>query len=186
MKDPRIESILRNYVKTSQVKAAPMTKTEHLRYLGLQSKATIEPVETDEAGFFVSVGDDKGVFDGPREGGGWHVTWVPKETFAQCYAPHDVFDFGHAMLMKFKGENVSRMPWGWNVFIVTIESGDISLTGDWVNGTRPWLGIHRCDGSIEPYTPTQEDMMANDWRVVTKEVTDFKKLGIPAGENWWR
>lgn len=187
MTDPRIEeALLKKYVKTSQVKARPMTRTEYGQYTGLCQEPDINAVEKNEPGFLVLISDHKGNFDGPCEGGSWHVIWVSAEIFSLCYAPHDFFDFGHAMLMRFKGFNVSRASWGWNTFLVIIESGDISLTGDWVNSTKPWVGLHRVDGSIEPYTPTQEDMMAKDWRVVSNEKTDFKKLGIPSGENWWR
>ncbi len=83
---------------------------------------------------------------------------LPKDAFEAACQPMDAMSFGHALMALRDGRLVARNAW--------------SDSGMWLSmdpPTLPIIGINTVDGASVPWTPTQEDMLADDWMELSEE-----------------
>ena len=172
MSDPRTQRIFRQYVKTSQVKASPMSFFDYLKY----NDQACQPDEENKPGFIVLT---------PcfNQGGTYSTSWVDDEEFQSCFKPIEDMSFGNAMTMLEKGFGVARRQWGWNVYLMIVNSDDFFVSMKGVKTTPPWIGLHRVNEAIEPYSPSHMDMTATDWAVLGIIKTEKDSRRIDKGDN---
>ena len=71
--------------------------------------------------------------------------------------------FGKALKYLDKGEAVNRESWG-NPFLFIEKVSDLALADD----VKPFLLYHGKDEKLV-WTPSFDDMFAEDWRIVARE-----------------
>lgn len=79
------------------------------------------------------------------------------------------FDFSVALLFLKDGERVARNGWNGNGMYITLVSGDnwaMDKHENTVCEKRDWLGIKTVDDQFMPWTPSQSDVLADDWVVL--------------------
>ena len=84
--------------------------------------------------------------------------------------------FGRALELLWGGHRVARKGWSAaNAFVYLVPGSTFSvsrppLKGILKDGTvvqyRPHLDMHCADGSCVPWTPTQLDLLTDDWHLV--------------------
>ncbi len=96
------------------------------------------------------------------------MRFFEKEEFDRNYKKvYSSMSFGMAMDFSRDGYFVARSSWdesGEYVTMVYPKSHSV-IAGDKVAHAQ-YVGIKQRTGLIEPYTPTQGDMMAMDWKVL--------------------
>lgn len=87
-------------------------------------------------------------------------------------------DFSLALKKLKDGQRVARTGWnGLGMWLARVsppahgQKRGYALTGDpnFVTGVRslPWIGLKTVDECFVPWQPSQTDMLAEDWMVVT-------------------
>jgi hypothetical protein len=83
-----------------------------------------------------------------------------------------MFGFDHVITLLKQGKRLSRVHWGNMCFIFLVQGSQFNvnrapLTEFYPMGTpvnyKPHIDIQLSPGTIMVWTPTQEDMMADDW-----------------------
>ena len=96
-----------------------------------------------------------------------YVSWSPKAVFEAAYQPIDAMSFGHALVAMKAGHKVARA--GWNGKGLWLE---LQTPGDTSKMTLPYVFLNYPDdsqytpGARVPWTPSQTDMLADDWQIV--------------------
>lgn len=93
-------------------------------------------------------------------------------------------DFGWALKMLKEGKQLTRMSWNLNqrIFLITGRTVDYNVFQSWENNAnqafdppqdvviRDHIDMKMVDGSyLTGWTPSQEDMFADDWVTVEKK-----------------
>ena len=149
------------YIGTKVVKAEPMTMTEAQKVLGRElTQSAIE-----ENGYLVEY-----------ENG--YKSWSPKSVFEKAYRELSVMNFGNALSVLKSGYPVRRANWSGNKFLYFVPSASYSAMTDIAKSIadedgkvlyKSYIAIRCKDGCVGFYTPTQCDVLAEDWEVVEEK-----------------
>lgn len=142
--------------------AEPMTMTEAQKVLGRELK----PSTIEEDGYLVEYKDG-------------YKSWSPKSVFEEAYREFGYpRSFGGAICLLKAGFQVRRANWSGNKFLYFVPSEsypamtDIekSVAEDGMVLYKPYIAIRCKDGGVGFYTPTQCDVLAEDWVVVDQDL----------------
>ncbi|MCE4121627.1 DUF2829 domain-containing protein [Prevotella copri] len=148
------------YIGTKIVKANPMTATE-AQVLGVE----IKPATVEKDGYLVEY----------KNG---YKSWSPKSVFEEAYHELSVMNFGNAISVLKSGYPVRRANWSGNKFLYFVPSASYSAMTDIAKSIadedgkvlyKPYIAIRCKDGCVGFYTPTQCDVLAEDWEVVEEK-----------------
>lgn len=109
-----------------------------------------------------------------------YISWSPTSTFEDAYRAIGHSDqrltFGDAIHMLKRGYKLTRAGWnGKGMFIFLVQSSSFKvnrppLLGIYPEGTvisyRPHIDMSGVDGSISTWSPTNNDVLAEDWMVL--------------------
>ena len=149
------------YIGTKVVKAKPMDMTDVPKVLGRE----LNPVTNDEDGYLVEY-----------ENG--YISWSPKSVFLESYHELSVMNFGNALSVLKSGYPVRRANWSGNKFLYFVPSASYSAMTDIAKSIadedgkvlyKSYIAIRCKDGCVGFYTPTQCDVLAEDWEVVEEK-----------------
>ena len=149
------------YIGTKVVKAKPMDMTEAQKVLGRE----LNPVTNEEDGYLVEY-----------ENG--YISWSPKSVFLEAYHELSVMNFGNALSVLKSGYPVRRANWSGNKFLYFVPSASYSAMTDIAKSIadedgkvlyKSYIAIRCKDGCVGFYTPTQCDVLAEDWEVVEEK-----------------
>ena len=87
------------------------------------------------------------------------------DIFQKTYTPSGVITFSSALEMLNNGFRMKRRIWKEGYWIVQCDKPDTTL---W-RGSEYYLAFEDSRGGRYAYTPTNEDLMSDDWEVYTKE-----------------
>lgn len=149
------------YIGTKVVQAMPMTMTEAQKVLGRE----IKPATVEEDGYLVEYKDG-------------YMSWSPKSVFDAAYRKLGEMDFGKAIKALKSGFPVRRANWSGNKFLYFVPSASYSAMTDIAKSIadedgmvlyKSYIAIRCKDGCVGFYTPTQCDVLAEDWEVVEEK-----------------
>ena len=86
------------------------------------------------------------------------------ETYDVAYSSYTM-DFGNALNMMKDGTRMHRSSWGHPYCVTVALKENIARWGN----TDYYLRIEFPDGKSSLYIPTNDDILADDWRVFTKD-----------------
>ena len=69
--------------------------------------------------------------------------------------------FGHVLDAVGKGAKACRREWPEEILFIQVRA---PVPSGLV--TKPWLMVHDVHGDVYPWTPTQEDLLAQDWQIL--------------------
>ena len=164
-KNHKGQTMHKPYIGTKQIRATAMNRGEYNRLRGWRLPADENP---NEDGYLVEY------LDSPNanvEGYEHYVSWSPADVFRRAYRPVDQthqLTFADALTLLEQGYKVARRGWnGKDMFVFQIKIW--SFWRDDFNAkpiTHPFLALCTHDLMVNPWAPSQADMMAHDWRVV--------------------
>lgn len=149
------------YIGTKVVQAKPMSLKEAQKVLGRELK----PVTNEENGYLVEY-----------ENG--YMSWSPKSVFEEAYHELSAMNFGNAISVLKSGFPVRRANWSGNKFLYFVPSASYSAMTDVAKSIadedgmvlyKSYIAIRCKDGCVGFYTPTQCDVLAEDWEVVEEK-----------------
>lgn len=153
---------MQKYIGVKLVEAKPMTSTEANMYLGRQ----IPDSERGREGYLVVYEDG-------------HASWSPKSTFEGAYRPIDGLTFGLALEAVKKGYGIARKGWSEKGIFVVYQKGypqgipcNHQTAEAWglnegdLFRCEPYLQIKMANGSHSMWTPSINDVLAEDWYIV--------------------
>lgn len=152
--------MMKTYIGTKLVRAEPMNRQQYNDFRGWQL-----PSDEDgsDEGFLVEYLDGGNPNTTTHKG---YVSWSPKEQFKNAYRQTNGLTFGLAIEAMKLGIKVCRE--GWNGKGLWLEyhasRGNIDLPYIELiypvpgNGSLPYP-----DGARVPWTPSQTDVLADDW-----------------------
>lgn len=197
---PQGQPIPMFFVGTKVVKAQPMTRLEYNQLRGWTVPDDENPADD---GYMVEY-TDGGAPNHPDYDG--YISWSPKAQFDAAYRPSSGMNYGLAIESLKRGERVARAGWnGHGMYLVlvlpytdAVHSGDtpcfcyraFALPAG-ANGSAektpqlsPYIAIKTADGKLVPWTPSQSDQLADDWRIVgTKTMRQLLKEHFPNDEH---
>jgi len=151
---------MNNYFGTKQLEAVPMTLGDYNTHRGWTIPDDEDPTKQ---GYLVKYEDG-------------YLSWSPKEIFEAAYKRTDALSFPLALTAVQRGYRVARKGWNGNGMFIFLVGGStfnvnreplLSVLGE---GTQvnynPHIDIKTADGSIAVWTPSQVDMMADDWEII--------------------
>lgn len=145
---------MKDYISTKQISAKPMTRGQYNEYRGWTTPNNENP---DDAGYFI------------RRYNGYE-TWMEANAFEEEYedvdkileeenaTPTDFFDFSYALECLKQEERVSRENWGKGFYLYALPKLLNEKTNNWLVFSTP--------NGEEVYSPSQEDLVAENWYVV--------------------
>ena len=151
---------MKQYIGTKTVKAMPMTMTEAQKVLGRELK----PATLEEDGYLVEYKDG-------------YKSWSPKNVFEEAYREVDSINFGKVINLLKSGLAVRRKCWSGNKFLYYVPMASYQAMTDIAKSIadkdgkvlyKEYIAIRCKDGDIGFYTPTQCDVLAEDWEVVVE------------------
>lgn len=154
---------MKKYIGTKVIMAEPMTMTEAQKVLGRELK----PATLEEDGYLVEYKDG-------------YRSWSPRSVFEGAY--EDFYEmtsinFGGAIQALKIGLAVRRKSWSGGKFIYYVPSASYPAMTDVAKSImneegkvsyKEYIAIRCKDGDVGFYTPTQCDVLAEDWEVVTE------------------
>ncbi len=129
------------YGTPRKIKAKPMTRGEYNDYLG-----KLSPIPFDFKGYLIKFEDGE-------------TGWTTNDVLGAAYQPTYALSFGHALEVLKSGGRVARS--GWDLKDVFLEKyeGVICLNS----------AGRKTNAKIDAWSPSQTDMLANDWSVLPDE-----------------
>jgi len=163
------------FIGTKVIKAKPMNRSHYNTYRGW-----LLPADEDgsDEGYLVEYLDG-GEPNHPDHQG--YISWSPKEQFENAYKNVNTgVSFGHAIEMMMQGFKVARLEWNLSddhyvIYVPGTESvrpvagtpySRAGITSD-IN-INPHFDSKYGDTMVVGWTPTQADMMSQDWVAVGK------------------
>jgi hypothetical protein len=149
------------YIGTKVVQAKPMPLKDAQYVLGRE----IKPATDEEDGYLVVYNDG-------------YRSWSPKSVFEEAYHVLSAMNFGNAISVLKSGFPVRRANWSGNKFLYFVPSASYSAMTDIAKSIadedgmvlyKPYIAIRCEDGSVGIYTPTQCDVLAEDWEIVEEK-----------------
>jgi len=162
---------MKRYTGTKLINAKPMTRLEYNQFRGWE--LPIDENGSDE-GFLVEYVDGGKANTAEYVG---YVSWSPKDVFERAYRPTQGMTFGDAVEALKTGQKVARAGWngkGMFLFLVpgsTFKVNRAPLLGIYPEGTEinycPHVDLKGVDGSVSTWNPTCNDVLAEDWEIVS-------------------
>lgn len=154
---------MKKYIGTKVIMAEPMTMKKAQKMLGRE----LNPATPEKDGYLVEYKDE-------------YRSWSPKSVFEGAY--EDFYEmtsinFGGAIQALKIGLAVRRKCWSGNKFLYYVPMASYQAMTDIAKSIadkdgkvlyKEYIAIHCKDGDVGFYTPTQCDVLANDWEVVTE------------------
>lgn len=151
---------MKQYTGTKTVKAMPMTMTKAQKVLGRE----IKPATVEEDGYLVEYKDG-------------YMSWSPKSVFEEAYHEANSVNFGRAVALLKAGFAVKRKSWSGGKFLYYVPSASYPSMTDIVKSIadkdgkvlyKEYIAIRCKDGDVGFYTPTQCDVLADDWETCNR------------------
>lgn len=149
---------MKKFIGTKVIMAEPMTMAEAQKVLGRE----IKPATVEEDGYLVEYKDG-------------YKSWSPKSVFDKAYHELGVMNFGNAIGALKSGISVRRSSWSGDKFLYFVPSASYPAMTDIAKSIadkegkvlyKAYIAIRCKDGAVGFYTPTQCDVLAEDWEVV--------------------
>ena len=104
-------------------------------------------------------------------------SWSPKEVFERAYQSIKNMSFGHAILAMKSNRKVARAGWNKNTFLFYVEPTNYPASVNSVGAMidvypyvmvpyQDYIAMFTKEGEVVPWTPSQTDILANDWRIL--------------------
>jgi hypothetical protein len=142
------------YIGTKIVRAEPMTVIEAQKLLQRKIKPA---VYADDDGYLVGYGDG-------------YQSWSPKDVFEKAYRPITGMTFGLALEALKDKHRVYRAGWhSKGMWISLVEPDEYAVAGVIFGDAEraaPYIAMRTADKAFAPFTPTQCDVLAEDWTIV--------------------
>lgn len=139
---------MKPYIGVKQIRAKAMTREEYNELRGWTVPADENP---DDAGYLVEYVDG-GQSNHPDFAG--YISWSPKDVFDRAYRQTVGMTFGLAIEAMKAGSRVARMGWnGKGMWLFKIQGSND-------------LVMRTVDNQLVPWTASQTDVLAEDWRIV--------------------
>lgn len=151
---------MKKYIGTKIVKAKHMTMTEARKVLG----EVLTSASDEEEGYLVDYANG-------------HESWIPKGVFEEICRRLGTLNFGEVIEFLKAGLAVRRKSWSGGKFIYYVPSASYPAMTDVAKSImneerkvsyKEYIAIRCKDGDVGFYTPTQCDVLAEDWEVVTE------------------
>ena len=148
------------YIGTEIVKAMPMTMAKAQKMLGRAIKSAIG----EEDGYLVEYKDG-------------YMSWSPKSVFEEAYHEADSVNFSRAVALLKADIAVKRKSWSGGKFLYYVPSASYPAMTDIAKSIadkdgnvlyKEYIAIRCKDGDVGFYTPTQCDVLAEDWELATE------------------
>lgn len=91
--------------------------------------------------------------------------WVEKEEFEKTHRPISKLKFSMAMQFLTEGWRIRRICWPEGSWLAIFKSDN--LTGEEHIQFIPWIGLKMPDNLVVPWSAAHNDMLSNDWELVT-------------------
>ena len=153
---------MQKYIGVKLIEAKPMTSTEASMYLGRH----IPDSERGREGYLVVYEDG-------------YRSWSPKSIFEGAYRPTDGLTFGLAIEAVKKGYRIARKGWNERGMFVVYQKAypqgipcnkQTAIAWGLQEGElfrcEPYLQIKMTNGSHSMWTPSINDVLAEDWYIV--------------------
>lgn len=160
---------MKTYIGTKIIQATPMTRLAYNQMRGWTVPADENP---SDDGYLVEYQDG----GKPNVAGfSGYVSWSPKKQFDGAYRGLTGLTFGMAIERLKKGRSVARTGWnGKGVFLFLIQgSNDIAKLHGYGFGEmlgeptfRDAIFMKTVDNQLVPWTASQTDVLAEDWKIV--------------------
>ena len=96
-----------------------------------------------------------------------YVSWSPKDVFERSYRRTDSMTFGLALEALQMNHRVTRSGWnGKSMWLRIVIPGGDNKTYDIGMENLPYIEIKTRDDKLAPWTPSQCDVLADDWIIV--------------------
>lgn len=157
---------MKQYIGTKIIKAEPAVRIDGKVY---PESGPIPLSDHEEEGYKVVYADG-------------YESWSPKDVFEEAYRPCDNLTFGLAIEAMNKGKKVARKGWNGKGMFIYIQDGTrcdtedlrCSAVRDYCKSRviqhvqiNPHIDMKAADGSLViGWTPSQIDMLAEDWIIV--------------------
>lgn len=156
---------LKKYIDTKVVEARPMSEidAESIGY----ARKNIDNHEWREGYHVRYTNPDGSTYD----------SWSPKSVFEEAYREVGSVNFGGAIDLLKAGLAVRRKCWSGNKFLYYVPMASYQAMTDIAKSIadkdgkvlyKEYIAIRCKDGDVGFYTPTQCDVLADDWEVVTE------------------
>ena len=151
---------MKKFIGTKVIMAEPMTMIEAQKVLGRE----IKPATAEEDGYLVEYKDG-------------YKSWSPKSVFEEAYREVGSVNFGGAIDLLKAGLAVRRKSWSGGKFLYYVPSASYPAMTDIAKSIadkdgkvlyKEYIAIRCKDGDVGFYTPTQCDVLADDWKLVTE------------------
>ena len=151
---------MKKYIGTKVIMAELMTLTEAQKVLGRELK----PATVEEDGYLVEYKDG-------------YKSWSPRSVFEEAYRELGSVKFGGAIDLLKAGLAVRRKGWSGGKFLYYVPSASYSAITDIAKSIadkdgkilyKEYIAIRCKDGDVGFYTPTQCDILAEDWEIMTE------------------
>lgn len=151
---------MKKYIETKVIMAKPMRLTKAQKVLGRE----LNPATAEKDGYLVEYKDG-------------YRSWSPKSVFEETYNEVDSVDFGEVINLLKSGLAVRRKCWSGNKFLYYVPMASYQAMTDIAKSIadkdgkvlyKEYIAIRCKDGDVGFYTPTQCDVLADDWEVVTE------------------
>lgn len=109
--------------------------------------------------------------------GSFYDSWSPKNVFEKAYHEVKGMNFGEVIEALKTGLAVKRKSWSGGKFLYYVPSASYPAMTDVAKSImneerkvsyKEYIAIRCKDGDVGFYTPTQCDVLANDWELVTE------------------
>lgn len=160
------------YMGTQKLFGLPMTRAEYNNYRGWE---TPEDEKGTDKGFLVEYVDNNS--NHPDHTG--YITWMLKDVFLDTFRRNGDLSFGQALLGVTEGLKMCRESWRNAEYITYmpgypdgIEVNNLTqLAHNLPKGTilkyAPYFQKYTKDGLVVMWTPSTEEVLANDWKVIS-------------------
>ena len=156
---------LKKYIGTKVVEARPMNEidAESVGY----ARKNIDNHEWREGYHVRYTNPDGSTYD----------SWSPKSVFEEAYHEVGSVNFGKAINLLKSGLAVRRKCWSGNKFLYYVPMASYQAMTNIAKSIankdgkvlyKEYIAIRCKDGDVGFYTPTQCDVLADDWEVVSK------------------
>ena len=154
---------MKRYIGTKLINAKPMTRQAYNEFRGWTLPA--DENGADEGYLVEYVDGGKGNTD--HYAG--YVSWSPADVFHNAYRSTDGMTFGLAVEAIKKGQKVARSGWNGKGMWIGIhkEGGTFTRQECGTDLTyRDYIVMKTVDNQLVPWTASQTDVLAEDWKIV--------------------
>ncbi len=97
-----------------------------------------------------------------------YESWSPKTVFEEAYRKTDGLTLGLATEAMKKNFRVSRLGWnGKNMWVRLVIPGGDNLEFDMGYENLPYFELKTADNKLVPWVPSQIDLLAEDYQIVS-------------------